>query len=277
MKPLVIYHANCNDGLAAAAAVLFKYPDAECVEGSYNKSFDVACVEGREVYIVDFSFNRETMVAICKSAKKVILIDHHKSALDALQGLEDECINLDKVWCTTERSGAALAWLCMTSNVPQLVALIEDRDMWSFKLAGTAKVTAALRVVERTPEGFLELINQCDIPSLLRNGSILLKAYEIELDSILKTCTREIEIAGFKVLCANTSGYYASDVGNRLHAQRPHMFAATYFDTDDSRVFSLRSGDTAQDVSLIAAMYGGGGHRNAAGFRVPRNHELAKI
>ena len=277
MSPLVIYHANCNDGLAAAAAVLFKYPYAECVEGYYNKSFDVARVKGREVYIVDFSFNRETMAAICESAEKVILIDHHKSALDALQGLEDECKNLDKTWCTTARSGAALAWLCMTSNVPYLVALIEDRDMWSFKLAETTRVAAALRVVERTPEGFLELINQCDIPGLLKTGNILLKAYEIELDSILKTCTREVEIAGFKVLCANTNGYYASDTGNRLHAQRPHMFAATYFDTDDSRVFSLRSGETAQDVSLIAAMYGGGGHRNAAGFKVPRNHELAKI
>lgn len=42
-------------------------------------------------------------------------------------------------------------------------------------------------------------------------------------------------------------------------------FAACYWDTPKGRTFSLRSiGDF--DVSAVAAGYGGGGHRNAAGF-----------
>lgn len=31
------------------------------------------------------------------------------------------------------------------------------------------------------------------------------------------------------------------------------------------------------DVALIAEGFGGGGHRNAAGFRVTRDHELARM
>ena len=41
-------------------------------------------------------------------------------------------------------------------------------------------------------------------------------------------------------------------------------------------IFSLRSTDDGLDVSEIATAYGGGGHRAAAGFSVPREHELAR-
>jgi nanoRNase/pAp phosphatase (c-di-AMP/oligoRNAs hydrolase) len=56
----------------------------------------------------------------------------------------------------------------------------------------------------------------------------------------------------------------ASEAANRLAEGEP--FAAAYFDRADARVFSLRS---RGDVSAIAKAYGGGGHRNAAGFQGP--------
>lgn len=37
----------------------------------------------------------------------------------------------------------------------------------------------------------------------------------------------------------------------------------------DGRIFSLRSTDAGADVSEIAKRYGGGGHRNASGFKMP--------
>jgi len=42
-------------------------------------------------------------------------------------------------------------------------------------------------------------------------------------------------------------------------------------------VFSLRSQEGGIDVSEIAIKFGGGGHKHAAGFKVDRNHILAKI
>jgi nanoRNase/pAp phosphatase (c-di-AMP/oligoRNAs hydrolase) len=51
-------------------------------------------------------------------------------------------------------------------------------------------------------------------------------------------------------------------------------FAACYYDKPGARVFSLRSrGDDGMDVSAIAAIYGGGGHRNAAGFQAATGWE----
>ena len=45
-------------------------------------------------------------------------------------------------------------------------------------------------------------------------------------------------------------------------------FAACYYETEKGRVYSLRSQEYGVDVSVIAALFGGGGHKNAAGFRV---------
>ena len=46
--------------------------------------------------------------------------------------------------------------------------------------------------------------------------------------------------------------------------------AACYCDTPEGRTFSLRSREDGLDVSEIATLFGGGGHRNAAGFRLTR-------
>ena len=64
-----------------------------------------------------------------------------------------------------------------------------------------------------------------------------------------------------------------SDAGHLMAQGEP--FAACYWDTLDGRVFSLRSTDEGLDVSAIASEYGGGGHAQAAGFKVPREHALA--
>jgi uncharacterized protein len=79
-------------------------------------------------------------------------------------------------------------------------------------------------------------------------------------------------IGGFDVPVANLPYTLSSDAGHLMAQNEP--FAACYWDTPDGRVFSLRSSDAGQDVSAVAKSYGGGGHRNAAGFQVPHSHAL---
>lgn len=59
----------------------------------------------------------------------------------------------------------------------------------------------------------------------------------------------------------------SSDAGHMMAKGEP--FAACYWDTPEGRCFSLRSAEDGMDVSEIAKDYGGGGHKHAAGFRVP--------
>jgi nanoRNase/pAp phosphatase (c-di-AMP/oligoRNAs hydrolase) len=66
----------------------------------------------------------------------------------------------------------------------------------------------------------------------------------------------------------------ASEAGDEMCKGKP--FAATYYvDKDGMYNFSLRSSEDGIDVSEIAKVYGGGGHKHAAGFKV--TGEIARM
>lgn len=90
---------------------------------------------------------------------------------------------------------------------------------------------------------------------------------------IVDLCARKILIGGKTGLVANCPYKFASEVGNLL-AKLSGTFGATYYhDKDDVVRFSLRSiGD--YDVSAVAKLFGGGGHRNAAGFSISNPSSL---
>ena len=81
-------------------------------------------------------------------------------------------------------------------------------------------------------------------------------------------------MAGVDVPTLNAPYFYSSDAGHIMGKGEP--FAVCYWDTPEGRVFSLRSEDGAQDVSEVAAKFGGGGHKHAAGFKLPFD-ELHRI
>lgn len=80
-------------------------------------------------------------------------------------------------------------------------------------------------------------------------------------------------IGGHEVPVASLPYTLVSDAAHAMAQGEP--FAACYWDTAEGRVFGLRAADDGLDVSDIAKQYGGGGHAKAAGFKVPRQHELA--
>lgn len=47
------------------------------------------------------------------------------------------------------------------------------------------------------------------------------------------------------------------------------QFTVCWYESYGGRTYSLRSEDSRADASEVAKRYGGGGHRNAAGFRMP--------
>jgi len=109
---------------------------------------------------------------------------------------------------------------------------------------------------------------------LIKEGQVLERKHFMDLEKILNLATRMLDIGGHKIPVANVPYQFASDAGNVLC--KGHSFAGTYYDTETERVFSLRSHPDGEDVSKIALQYGGGGHRNASGFKVRRDHILAK-
>lgn len=277
-KPLVIYHANCADGFSAAWCFWNKYGDEfEYYPGVY--SAPIPDVVDRDVYLVDFSYKRDVVEKkIIPFARRVVLLDHHTSALTDLA----ELIGLDQVHCTLNKSGARIAWEFVNGNEEPPIVLqhIEDRDLWLFKMKGSKEISEVVFSYEYTFDNWDRLmsIREEEIPAVIERGSAIQKKHMKDVHELLVACKRKFIINGMFVPTANMPYMMASDAGMIMSATS--CFAATYYDTEEHRVFSLRSNPAYPqwgDVSIVAAKYGGGGHKHAAGFRVPRDHKLAKL
>jgi uncharacterized protein len=302
---LVIYHANCADGFTAAWAVWKRFGDhAEFHAASYGSAPPE--VAGRDVVIVDFSYKRQVLKAMRTVARSVLVLDHHKSAaidlapsvdhgegevgIDALEtestyedydGIRWPSVDFPTIYALFDmnRSGAGIAWDYFHAGQPRpaLVNYVEDRDLWRFSLPGTRGISAAIFSYEYAFDVWdnIAALLRVDPQRLVTAGDAIERKHHKDIAELVKVCARRMEIGGFRVPVASLPYTMTSDAGHLMAQGEP--FAACYWDTADSRNFSLRSTDDGADVSLIAAQYGGGGHRNAAGFKVPRDHRLALI
>lgn len=280
-KPIVIYHKGCADGVAAAWCFWKQFGDSmDYVEGVYgNPPPDVT---NCDIYLVDFSYKRDIVKQIAFFANKVVVLDHHQSALDDLWDLSS-LPDIDMSHATLKKSGAMIAWEYVKSTtnhgrkLPPLLEHIQDRDLWKFELENTREIlnmVFAERLSIANMDKFMGL-SRAGLKGLAKQGKIIRNSLESMVAAIAKQCARTIVLNDYEVPLANANGMFASELGNNLAREAP--FAATYYDTKDFRIFSLRSVEGGADVSEVAKVYGGGGHPRASGFRVTRDHFLAKI
>lgn len=311
MKPLVIYHANCTDGFGAAFAAWLKLGDgAEYRPMNYTN--DRALLEdavtsatNREVYILDFSFPRAEMDAIFENAKRVVWLDHHKTAFEMwCKGVPEKGWICQRLNCTEDnpsgnvhielnnnKSGALIAWEYFhpITKVPKLIQHIDDRDRWQFKLDGTKELHAALRSHE--PWTFEQweahfLVGNIRFNALKDEGHAILRAHNQNVQVALKQARscwikalKPIDLPGsfidgilpgWQGVAANAPPSLASDLGHEL-ANKSGTFGLMWSMAGDGQVHcSLRS-NGKYDVSAIAKAFGGGGHRNAAEFSTDIN------
>lgn len=273
MKPICIYHGNCADGFGAAW-VFKRWADREhdFHAGVYqNPPPDV---EGRDVYLVDFSYKRAVVEEICEKATRVVLIDHHKTAIEDLKPLIES--GRIEALVSLGKSGATLAWEWFHGHneheMPQLLRHIEDRDLWRFALAGTREIQANVFSHPYDFEVWDKLMER-PVEELIAEGLAIERKHFKDIHELLGVVTRKMAIGGYVVPIANLPYTLTSDAGHALCTPGT-PFAGCYWDTPEGRVFSLRSTDNGVDVSEIAKQYGGGGHRNASGFRV--SYEAAR-
>ena len=270
-RPLVIYHGNCADGFSAAWCFWRKYgTDADYVAGVYQQ--DPPDVTGRDVYLVDFSYKRSVVEQMLKAANSVCLIDHHKTAIDDLAGLEGL-----RQYTDLNRSGATLAWdyLFPDEDRPLLLGHVEDRDLWRFKLPGTREIQAFVFSHEYSFELWDKLMSadQVELLKMTAAGAAIERKHHKDVAELVAVCKRRMVIGAYDVPVASLPYTLVSDAAHLMAQGEP--FAACYWDTAEGRVFGLRATDEGVDVSEVAKQYGGGGHAKAAGFKVPRGHALA--
>jgi oligoribonuclease NrnB/cAMP/cGMP phosphodiesterase (DHH superfamily) len=261
MKPLCIYHSNCADGFGAAWVFHRRFADGiEFHPGIYQQP--PPPVAGRSIFLVDFSYKSNIVKDILTTADSVTLIDHHKTALEDLNGV------LGQEHCSLEKSGAILAWeFCYPGQEPpQLLLHIQDRDLWQFKLPQTREIQAA---VFSYPYDFdvWDRLMAMPLEELALQGEAIERKHFKDIEELLGVTQRRMVIGGHNVPVANLPYIFVSDAAHKMALDE--AFAACYWDTPKGSTFGLRSTDEGIDVSNIAKLYGGGGHIHASGFTVP--------
>lgn len=265
MNTKVLYHKGCNDGFTAAYCAWTVLGNKVDYIGVNYGEDPPTIHEGDRIYVVDFSYPREVMLSWKNIASELIVLDHHKTAQEALLGLSFAIFDMAK-------SGAVLAWEYWHPNepIPILIQYVQDRDLWNKKLSCSDEVFVMLKSFKMDFEVWdtLAHLSSEDFLRLARIiGSPILQKRQQEMDVIASTCTWT-EIAGYQVPTTHISKpSLASDLGHYLCRQFPDapFSAISWSDRNGKTRWSLRSIGNF-DVSQIAKQFGGGGHRNAAGF-----------
>ncbi|MCW8854229.1 MAG: DHHA1 domain-containing protein [Gammaproteobacteria bacterium] len=262
-----IYHGNCPDGFAAAWAVRHALGDAvEFYKGVHQQP--PPNVSGKDVLLVDFSYKKDVLIEMLKTAASITILDHHISAEKDLADLLSS--GKIKGLFDMSKSGAMLAWEWFNPGVPapMLIEHIQDRDLWQFKLAGTREVHSAVSSYPYDFEVWDSLMESTSygLEVLKRDGKAIERRLQKDIQELIASGVRRMVIGGYDVPVLNVPSAYVSDAGNIM--SQGESFAACYWDHPDGRSFSLRSSESGVDVSEIARQYGGGGHAKAAGFTV---------
>ncbi len=299
MRPLCIYHGGCADGFTAAWAVWLALTPEYGVDlhpGVYSE--DPPDVTGRDVIMVDFSYKRPVIEAMAATCRTMLILDHHKTAEAELAGIHRPYLtnpgwreHLDSVHNAyhvldrdprapfaifdMDRSGAQIAWDFFHPHKPRspLVDYVADRDLWKFNLRQSRAISAWLysQPFDMEVWTLCEAGLQLCFNQVADQGQAILRQHDKNVESLIRNTRREMTIGGHKVPVANVPHYMASDAGGILAAGPPG--SAPSYDRPGARVFNLRSRGEGIDVAAIAATYGGGGHRQAAGFNAPPGWE----
>ncbi len=270
-QPLVIYHGRrCPDGFGAALAAWLYYGDrAQYLpldHGEIQALDDLPALEGRAVYILDFSFPADLLRGIEERAAKLVMLDHHKSAAEKLTGFACRC---GVVHFDLSKSGARLAWEFFHPEqpMPALLKYIEDRDIWKWEFAESAGFLSAL---DMEPQEFarwqqIAAYSPAQLDAFMARGAAMDEKYR-KLAADIAEGAQPLVFNGVAGLMVNAPGMFHSLVGDLLSAQTG-TFALLWSAGSGGVKAGLRSQRNFDCIALAESM-GGGGHAQACGFKM---------
>lgn len=279
-QAVVIYHGSCPDGWTGAW-LMHKYltnkhyEDVTLVEGKYGTP--PPDVSG-DVFLVDFCYEPEHLVALKKQAATLTILDHHQTALEWVTEVWGD--NVVKAWdrdyakitdvvvLDQNHSGAMLAML-WSGQHDRFVRYVEDRDLWRFRYAETNEVFAAITSYDYTLDNW-DQISDMLIVDLVEQGAAV-ERYRAKLIADTIKEAFQMELLGHRHIWVAAAPYaIGSDVAGELAKRDPDRFAGYFVPKPDGVCrWGLRSTPEGLDVAALAQTRGGGGHKHASGFETP--------
>ena len=269
-KTVVLYHKGCTDGFGAAWAAyrsLGKSADYIAVE---NQMPPPERLQGRTVYMVDFTYPRAITEQLIRDNVRVTALDHHLSSREVTELTHD-------FRYSETHSGAVLAWEYFHPDapVPFMLQVIEDIDLYRLTVPDSAVLSDWLDLYDFDFKVYTKLVRSLETPAGRRRAVLrgtLVQQYRTKcVERIVSTNAYEVDFDGHRVPALTTELFHA-EAGRVLALGRP--FSVVWRIRANGPYVSLRSAPGGVNVSELAARYGGGGHEHAAGFKVPRLEDL---
>ena len=269
---------NDLDGRGARALVAQyenNYNEEDYFEVDYVQELPLdKILKDEKVYFVDYSFSKNTyhvLLEILKITKNVIWIDHHQSSIDLIDEYP-ELESIEGIVRNNNISGAGLTWMYFNKKVdlseaPEFVKLISDYDCWilSNKDAMFFKLGMdALPNKNVNDEVWSILLSDSLEDDLIKMGKTISLYMENDNREYCEKYSFETKLPGFdyKVLACNrkSNSLLFGDKINDYDIVCPFVYDGNKY------TYSLFTNKDNIDCRKIAESFGGGGHKQAAGF-----------
>lgn len=287
---ICIHHNKDMDGYSSGAIVKHRYPDAKLIGWDYKDPIpDLEPLAGEEVVMIDITFPVEKIEELSKICKHLTIIDHHisfkkdyckyfniESGNDSLE-FEDIRPGLRYVY----KLGVAaceIGWgyLFPEVPIPYAITLIGRYDTWRQNEGDWEGQTLPFKYfmystcnsAQTFPEWLFDpeasskfLMYEC-----ITTGRAIME-YQRRMDesSTRNFSFEKIVYGGLKALCLNMA-FFSSEVLRTRYDKEIHDIMIGFTFTGEKWSVSLRSDKPEVDVSVLAKLRGGGGHKGAAGF-----------
>lgn len=309
-SPAILYHYPCPDGVFAALAAHLYFKATSLFSPLFfpNTVYkplsaeDLPLNEIGDLYLLDFVGPNGFVQEISTKVPRVIVLDHHKSALERLSNEASLGENVVKV-IDMERSGATIAFdyfkdkllspdvvvknpsvVDEFERVKQLFKYIEDGDLWRWRLQNSKAFSCGFNDLNiefdarKNPSLFDQLLS-LDLDIIISEGISSLSHKQKLIDDCLG---KSYEIAlgnGAFGHCLAVNADTAlselrSELGHQLATKSQKMklrgigavvYKVPELENDQRLKISLRSVEN-EDTTPISQEFGGGGHRNASSF-----------
>jgi hypothetical protein len=170
-----------------------------------------------------------------------------------------------------EASGASLAWRVFHAGkpLPELLAYVEDYDLWRHALPCSGDVNLAL-----TSHRFdFETWDGLTVDHLRLEGWVIAQWVNMQVERLAGSAERRT-VFGHEIPCLNAPRVFVDRVGAKLAAGEP--FAVVWAVAHGAVHASLRSAPEGLRVDRIASANGGRGHPHAAVVSLPLDEERGR-
>ncbi len=298
MNNIVIYHNADPDGIFSGAIALQALGEGTTCIG-YHYGWETQHIiqkcNDANVFMLDVTFVPEAMSRLANECNSLLLIDHHASAKADIDWIMEANAqsNFTYVFEDDQWGAAKKTWEFFNPEkpLPTIIEEVAGYDMFRWIKSDEHRwetYTVPLRYavdVHTTPEAVLRHFDFKESTGVIEAFAMQGRAiYQYIAAKNYRLASNETATFRTRFLTNDSKTQYNvlainRDIGGDFFKNIPRDgidFFVGFFLTNKGWQVSLRPGSADVDLGEIAKAFGGGGHRNAAGFHLKTSNLLKK-